>query len=147
LPTFILKGFIMTNVQITTRPNIWFTALSVGVVAAIANVIVYFIAEAANVPLQITSPGSSQLQQLPLIPVALASLIPAFAAAAVLLLLRRFTRQANLIFQVIAVVFLLASLSGPLGMPIDAGTKLVLNLMHLIAGVVITLGLARSRQM
>jgi Family of unknown function (DUF6069) len=139
LPTFILKGFIMTNVQITTRPNIWFTALSVGVVAAIANVIVYFIAEAANVPLQITSPGSSQLQQLPL--------IPAFAAAAVLLLLRRFTRQANLIFQVIAVVFLLASLSGPLGMPIDAGTKLVLNLMHLIAGVVITLGLARSRQM
>jgi Family of unknown function (DUF6069) len=134
----------MTNVQTANRPNIWFTALGVGIIAAIANVIVYFIAGAAEVPLQIISPGSGQLERLTLIPVVLASLVPAFAAATLLLVLRRFTPRANLIFQVIAAVFLLASLSGPLGMPIDAGTKIVLNLMHLIAGVVITLGLTYS---
>jgi hypothetical protein len=135
----------MTNVQ-TARPNIWITALTAGTIAAVANLIVYFIAGAANVPLQIATPGSSQLERLQFVPVALASLIPAFAAAAALLILRRFAPRADTIFQVIAVVFLLVSFGGPLGQPIDGVTKFVLNLMHTVAGVIITLGLTRSRQ-
>ena len=45
----------------------------------------------------------------------------------------------------VAVVFLLISFSGPLGMPTDGATKLVLGLMHTVAGVIITLGLTRPR--
>jgi Family of unknown function (DUF6069) len=132
----------MTKVQ-TARPNIWITALTAGAIAAVANLIVYLIAGAANVPLQIAAPGSSQLERLPIVPVILASLIPAFVAAALLLLLRRFTPRANTVFQVIAVVFTLVSFGGPLGQPTDGGTKFVLNLMHVIAGAVITIGLTR----
>jgi Family of unknown function (DUF6069) len=135
----------MTNLQTDTRPNIWIATLTAGAIAAVANVIVYFVALAANVPLRIISPRSGVLEQLPPIPVAIASLVPALAAAVVLLVLRRFAPRANLIFQVIAAVILVASFAGPLQMPIDAATKFVLNLMHLIAGVVITLGLTRSR--
>jgi hypothetical protein len=133
----------MTNVQ-TARPNIWMSALTAGAIAAAVNLVVYFIAGAANVPLQIATPGSPQLERLAFVPVVLASLIPAFAAAAVLLLLRRFTPRTNTIFQVIAAIFLVVSLGGPLGMPTDGATKLVLNLMHVIAGVIITVGLTRS---
>jgi hypothetical protein len=132
----------MTNVQ-TARPNIWITALTAGAIAAVANLVVYFIAGAANVPLQIATPGSSQLERLQFLPVALASLIPAVAAAAALLILRRFTPRADTVFQVIAAVFLLVSFSGPLGMPTDGATKFVLNLMHVVAGVIITIGLTR----
>jgi Family of unknown function (DUF6069) len=135
----------MTNVQ-TARPNIWITALTAGAIAAVANLVVYFIAVAANVPLQVAAPGSSELQRLPFVPVILASLIPALAAAALLLALKRFTPRANMVFQVIAVVFILVSFGGPLGQPTDGGTKFVLNLMHVVAGVIITLGLTRSRQ-
>ncbi len=135
----------MTNVQ-TARPNIWITALTAGAIAAVANLVIYFIAGAANVSLQIAeTPGTTELQHLAFVPVVLASLIPAFAATAVLLLLRRFTPRADTVFQVIAVVFLLISFSGPLGMPTDGATKLVLGLMHTVAGVIITLGLTRPR--
>ena len=134
----------MTNVQ-TNRPNIWILALSAGAIAAVVNLVVYFIALAASVPLQIAAPGSTQLERLQLVPVALASLIPAFAAAAVLLLLRRFTPRADTVFQVIAVLFTLASFGGPLGLPTDGATKFVLNLMHVVAAAIITLGLTRSK--
>jgi Family of unknown function (DUF6069) len=132
----------MTNVQ-NTRQNIWITALTAGAIAAVVNLIVYFIAGATNVPLQIAAPGSSQPERLSFLPVALASLIPAFAAAAALLILRRFTPRADPVFQVIAIVFLLVSFSGPLGMPTDGATKFVLNLMHVVAGTIITIGLTR----
>lgn len=135
----------MTNVQTNTQPNIWITALISGAIAAVANVIVYFSALAAKVPLQIISPRSGELEQLALVPVILASIVPAIPAAFVLLVLRRFTPRANLVFQIIAAVFLVVSFGGPLRMNIDDGTKFVLNLMHLIAGVVITLGLTRMR--
>ena len=135
----------MTNVQ-TFRPNIWTSALIAGAIAAVANLVVYFIAGAANVPLQIAAPGSSELQRLPFVPVVLASLIPALVATALLLVLRRFTPRADTVFQVIAVIFLVVSFSGPLGMPTDGATKFVLNLMHVVAGVIITLGLTRRNQ-
>jgi asparagine N-glycosylation enzyme membrane subunit Stt3 len=132
----------MTNVQ-SARPNIWITALTAGVIAAIVNVIVYFIAGAANVPLQIAAPGSSQLERLQLVPVILASLIPAFVAAGLLLILRRFAPRADTVFQVIALVFTLVSFGGPLGQPTDGASKFVLNLMHVVAGAIITIGLTR----
>jgi hypothetical protein len=132
----------MTNVQ-STRQNIWTTALITGAIAAVANLIVYFIAVAANVPLQVAAPGSTELQRLPFVPVILASLIPALAAAALLLVLKRFTPRANTVFQVIAVVFTLVSFGGPLGQPTDDATKFVLNLMHVVAGAIITIGLTR----
>ena len=115
-----------------------------GVIAAVGNLIVYFIAGGAGVPMQVMAPGSSGLQALPAAPVIISSIIPAFGAAGVLALLTRFTARPVLIFQIIAAVFLLLSFSGPLGMPTDGGTKLVLNLMHVVAGVAITLGLTRA---
>jgi hypothetical protein len=133
----------MTNTE-TARPNIWMTALGAGAITAVANLIVYFIAIALNVSLQVAAPGSTELQRLPFFPVILASVIPALAAAAVLLLLRCFTPRANTIFQTIAAIIVIVSFGGPLGQPTDDATKFVLNLMHVIAGVIITLGLTRS---
>ena len=118
-------------------------ALASGGLAAALNLVVYFLARAFGVPLQVVAPGTTELQALPFFPVIFASLIPAFVAAGLLALLVRFTARPVLIFQVISAVFLVLSFASPLAMPTDGGTKFALNLMHAVAAAAIVFGLLR----
>jgi hypothetical protein len=133
---------MMPNLQ-STKPNIVTAALTAGGITAASNIAAYFIARAVNVPVEVAAPGSTTLQLLPFIAVIFASIIPAFAAAIALVVLRRFTARANLILQVVTAVIVIASLGGPLRQPTDDATKFVLNLMHLLTGGIIAYGLTR----
>jgi Family of unknown function (DUF6069) len=133
---------MMPNLQ-STKPNIVTAALTAGGITAASNIAAYLIARAINVPLEVAAPGSTTLQLLPFIAVILASIIPAFAAAIALIVLRRFTPRANLILQVVTAVIVIASLGGPLRQPTDDATKFVLNLMHVLTGGIIAYGLTR----
>jgi Family of unknown function (DUF6069) len=134
---------MMPNVQ-STKPNIITAALIAGGITAASNIAAYLIARAINVPMQVTlGPGSSELQSLPWFAVILASIIPAFAAAIALVVLRRFSPRADLILQVVTAVIVIASLGGPLRQPTDDATKFVLNLMHVLSGGIIAYGLTR----
>ena len=133
----------MTQTRGLTKPNIIVAALIAGGIAAASNVAAYLIARAFGVPLEVVTQVPNTLQPLPLIAVVLASIIPALVGAAGLALLRRLTPRADLIFQILTAVIVLASLGGPLRQPTDDATKFVLNLMHVLAGGIIAYGLTR----
>jgi hypothetical protein len=109
-------------------------ALIGGLIAAVANTIVLFVAQALGTPLQIAMDPSAPAAPLTIVPVVLASALPAIGAGVLLWLLGRFTRRPFTIFLAIAGVFLLLSLGGPLSMPVPGATKAVLSLMHVVAG-------------
>jgi hypothetical protein len=133
----------MTTAPHSTKANIITAALTAGGITAASNAAAYLIARAINVPLEVTAPGSTTLQLLPFIAVILASVIPAFAGAAGLAVLRHFTPRADLIFQILTAIIVVVSLGGPLRQPTDDATKFVLNLMHVLTGGIIAYGLTR----
>lgn len=120
-------------------------ALVAAVAAAVGNLLLFFVAGAALAnPLEIQMGGpGSPVVPLSATPIILTSTIPAFVAAGFLALLGRFTRRPFLIFQVVAVVFLVLSLGGPLSLPVATSTKVVLSLMHVIAAAAIVGVLSR----
>jgi len=114
-----------------------------GVVAAVANLIVFFVAKSLfGIPFvfPLNGPGTPA-EPLPAFMVVIATLVPALAATVFLAILSKFAPRPVLIFQIVAVVFLLLSFGGPFSLPVDLATKLALSLMHVIAGVVIVGGL------
>ena len=116
-----------------------------GLVAGIANLILFFISRALfSLPYLVPMGGpTSPAVDLPVFAVIVASTIPAIGAALLYWALGRFTSRATTIFVAVAVVFGLLSFGGPASLPIDLGTRIALALMHVVAGVIITLGLTR----
>ncbi len=117
-----------------------------GLVAGVANLLLYFITAALfSLPYQVPvgGPGSAPAP-LPLFAIVAACCVPGLIAGALYWVLGRFTKRATMIFVWIAIVFALFSLAGPLTLPIDLGTQLALAAMHLVAAPIITLGLLRN---
>ncbi|KZK16571.1 DUF6069 family protein [Meiothermus taiwanensis] len=118
--------------------KIWWAALLGGGLAAGGNLLVFAIANVLGANLQVPSaPGSTTLVPLTAGQVIWASLIPALFAGGLLAILGRFARNPWPVFLGISGVFLLLSFGGPLNIPADTTTKLVLNLMHVVAAVAI----------
>ncbi|GIW29931.1 MAG: hypothetical protein KatS3mg071_0105 [Meiothermus sp.] len=126
-----------------TRPGvaerkIWPAALLGGVLSVVGNLLVFVVAGGLGVNLQVTAaPGSSTLVPLQVGPVVLASLLPAFPAAALLKVLARFLPNPWPVFLGLSAVLLLVSLRGPLNLPTDPANEWTLNLMHLVSAVAI----------
>jgi hypothetical protein len=103
--------------------------LGAGLLAGVANVLVYLLGRALfALPFQVPMGGPGS---------------PGLAAALLYWGLGRLTRRASVIFATVAGLFALLSLAGPLTLPIDLGTRLALAAMHLVAAPIITLGLLR----
>jgi Family of unknown function (DUF6069) len=117
--------------------------LVVGVVAALVNLVIFFIGSATGVPFAVVMDPSQPAQALNAGMFIGASLVPALAGAVFYGLLGRFTRRASTIFLVVAVVFALLSLLGPLTMPVPLATRLMLSLLHLLTAAIIAGGLLR----
>lgn len=100
-----------------------------GGIAAVINVIIYFIAG----PLNVAQPGG-EIAPVTLVPIIVASIIPAIFAGITLWLTRRFTSNGTRIFQILAVVLLLLSFASPFTAAETTAIALGLNLMHLVAG-------------
>lgn len=106
-----------------------------GVIGAVGSFIVYLIGGAMGIPFQILPPGTTELAPLPVPMIAIANIVPALIAAGVLALLARFVSQPVRPFQIISVVILVLSFASPFAQPAEVtmGTKLALNLMHIVA--------------
>ena len=77
--------------------------------------------------------------------VILTTLVAGLAAWGSLALLERLTRQARVICTVLAIVVLAVSLLGPLN-GVDTTTKTALLGLHTVVGVVLIVGLLRTRR-
>ena len=73
------------------------------------------------------------------------ALVGSLAGWGLLALLRRFTTNARAIWTVIAIVFAVFSLGGPLSTTSSTGTKVALAAMHLTVATVVIFGLRRTR--
>lgn len=122
------------------------TGAIAGVIAAIINVIVYFIGRAVGVPFDIIGQPGTPIMPLPVFAIVMFSVVPGIGAAVLAWLLNRYTARGNTIFVGIAVVFLLLSLIPDITMPdpVTMGTRIGLIIMHFVAGGVITYMLSRK---
>lgn len=110
--------------------------LLAGVIAAVLNAMIYFIAKSwGGVNNSTLLPGGKPLG---IAQVIFSSAIPAMLAALVLFALGKMVGDPVKIFTIIAAILLLLSLGGPLGIPgLPSGTRVTLTLMHFVAGSVI----------
>lgn len=121
----------------TARPW-WQLGLAAGIVAAILNVIIYFVFQVATgAPPRIVPPGQ-ELQELFLGMVVLLSLIPPLIAAMLAYGLSRWTSAAGAWLIGISLVVLVLSMVSPLTQPaaVTTGTRLVLAVMHVVVAAV-----------
>jgi hypothetical protein len=127
-----------------TLGRLWRAGLVAAVVASLATVAVFVVTSALGISYVIPMGGpGSPPQPLTVLVVILNTVVPTIGATVLFGLLGRFTRRPVLIFQIIAVAFLLLSMVTPFTLPVELATQLGLNLMHLVAGVIITITLTR----
>jgi len=113
--------------------------------ATAAAVAIWVVAIAAGADLTVSFGSGQPIQKVTVINVVVAALVGSLAGWGLLALLRRFTTNARAIWTVIAIVFALFSLGGPLSTISSAGTKVSLVAMHLAVATVTIVGLRRTR--
>ena len=132
--------------EVVATAKLWQAALVAALLAVIGNLIIFFVSnQLLPSPILIPAqPGATDLVPLTAVIVMIATSIPIVGATILLALLGRWVARPFTVFTVIAIIFLLISFGSPLTLPVDGMTKLVLNLMHLMAGV-ITIGVLTTR--
>jgi hypothetical protein len=119
-----------------------------GAIAAVINIILFFIGQAVNGgPLIVTPPGQSGVQAIPWFMVILMSILPGVIAGALYGILNRFTARPTPIFLVIAAVVFVFMFFNPISSAQGTTAILFLEVMHVVvAGFVIwrILGVARN---
>jgi len=113
--------------------------------ATAAAVAIWIVAIAAGADLTVSFGTGQPIQKITVINVVVAALVGSLAGWGLLALLRRFTTNARAIWTVIAILFALLSLGGPLSTISSVGTKVSLVAMHLAVATVTILGLRRTR--
>lgn len=109
-----------------------------GLIAAVLNAILFLIGSSTGaIPADLIIPNAGQ--PLTIVPVLVASFVPAIAAGLLLALLNRFTKRPLRIFTIIAVAFLTFSFISPFSIPgAPVGMIVTLELMHVVvAGAVL----------
>lgn len=120
-------------------------ALVAALVAAVSNLLVFGIGTALGVNFVFPmGPAGSPAQPLTGGMVIAASVIPAFAAAVLLIALSYVTTHPVGVFQIVALGLGLLSLGGPASLPVALATKLALSTMHVVAAVAIVGVLRRA---
>lgn len=121
--------------------RVWTTGLIAGIVAGIANLVIYFIASALGVPFNI-SPPDMPAPPFPLM-VVIVSILFILIGTFVLTLMPRFTKRPISTWRTVAIVALLLSLLQPLGLltgmmgpPPPISTIISMEIMHIVAGVI-----------
>jgi hypothetical protein len=113
--------------------------------ATAAAVAIWAVATAAGADLTVSFGAGQPIQKITLVNVVVAALVGSLAGWGLLALLRRFTTNARAIWTVIAIIFALLSLAGPMSTISSAGTKVALVAMHLAVATVTIVGLRRTR--
>ena len=116
--------------------NLLKAAAIAGIISAVLNTVVFFIARAADAVNDsiIIRDG----RPLMLVAVVISSIVPAFVAALLLFVLGKFTKKALTIFTWVSIVFLAVSMMGPFSTPgLPTGMRITLAVMHIVPAVVI----------
>jgi hypothetical protein len=113
--------------------------------ATAAAVAIWVVATLAGADLTVSFGAGQPIQKVTVVNVVVAALVGSLAGWGLLALLRRFTVNARAIWTVIAIVFALFSLGGPLSTISSVGTKAALVAMHLAVATVTIVGLRRTR--
>ena len=113
--------------------------------ATAAAVAIWIVATMAGAELTVSFGAGQPIQKVTVINVVVAALVGSLAGWGLLALFRRFTTNARAIWTVIAIVFALFSLGGPLSAIASTGTKVALVAMHLAVATVVIVGLRRTR--
>lgn len=138
-----MKASVASGVRANTG-NVWKVGLLAGGVAAVANVVLYLLTKAFGVSFLAYIGPSGQPQAIPVGMVIIASVVGALAATLVRLALSRRGTQGIKLFRIIGGIFLVVSFGGPMTAAADGATRLVLILMHIIAGYSIIRLLSRD---
>ena len=121
------------------------TAMGTVLAATAAAVAIWVVATVAGAQLTVSFGAGQPIQKITVINVVVAALVGSLAGWGLLALLRRFTTNARAIWTVIAILFALLSLGGPLSTISSVGTKVSLVAMHLAVATVTIVGLRRTR--
>ena len=118
-----------------------------GIVAAVANIVVWLVAKNAfDVPFLVVPAGSSDLQPITLGLIAGSSVLPAVVAAVLFGVLLRFTKGAQMIFITLSIIVLVLTLIMPLTQPtgVAVSTKVILVIMYAIVASIVVSVLVRT---
>lgn len=113
--------------------------------ATAAAVAIWVVATLAGADLTVSFGAGQPIQKVTVVNVVVAALVGSLAGWGLLALLRRFTTNARAVWTVIAIVFALFSLGGPLSTIASTGTKVSLVAMHLAVATIVIVGLRRTR--
>ena len=113
--------------------------------ATAAAVAIWVVATLAGAELTVSFGAGQPIQKVTVINVVVAALVGSLAGWGLLALLRRFTTNARAIWTVIAIIFGVLSLAGPMSTIASVGTKVSLVAMHLAVATVTIVGLRRTR--
>ena len=119
-------------------------ALMAGVIAAVINVIVFFIGRAVVGGIDVDMNGTGTFAPMPFFLPIVASLLPTLVAGVGLWIARRFIPRGNQVFVIGTAILVLLSLAGPFsGQIATTGAAIVLAVMHLVVGALMIGYLAR----
>jgi hypothetical protein len=113
--------------------------------ATAAAVAIWIVATLAGADMNVSFGAGQPIQKVGLVNVVVAALVGSLAGWGLLALLRRFTTNARAIWTVIAIIFGVLSLAGPMSTISSAGTKVSLVAMHLAVAAVTIVGLRRTK--
>ncbi len=136
--TFAIVAPSASSVREYSAKKVLLAALAGGATAGVINLGLFLVARAAGVPFTAKFDPHAVVTMLPAQATFFASVVPAFAAAAVLSLLNVLVKRPTTIFVGIAATFGLLSMGGPASLAEAAvSTKALLAVMHVVAGVAI----------
>ncbi len=130
-----------------TRPKaaLWQMGLIAFAAAAIANLALYTLANALLAePLRVPP----EVGAVNVLSVVISTLAGTVGALVTFTLVKHFARRPVGTFQLLALIALIVSMAGPLGVPeIELATRLVLALMHIVtAAIIVAVFIPRARQ-
>ena len=123
------------STQTTAFGSIMLNALIAGVIAAVINVVIFFIGRAVVGGIDVDMNSIGTFEPMPyFLPIVL-SLLPMLAAGIGLWIARRFIPRGNQVFVIGTAILVLLSLAGPFsGQIATTSAAIVLAVMHLVVG-------------
>ena len=134
-----------TNSTLTSSIGaILLNALIAGVIAAVINVIIFFIGRAVVGGIDVDMNGTGTFAPMPFFLPIIASLLPTLVAGVGLWIARRFIPRGNQVFVIGTAILVLLSLAIPFsGQIATTSAAIVLAVMHLVVGALMIGYLAR----
>jgi hypothetical protein len=133
-PTTVTAPQDLTARPAAGHPRLWRAGLVAGLAAAVANLVVAAVADAADVSFQIPRDGG---ESIPLLGFAQATLMFTLIGIGIAAVLRRRSSRPAVTFTRVTVALTALSMIPPAIVDADLSTKVVLALTHVVAAAIV----------